>query len=60
MGNHILKIASMNNFAHDVLRIVVNKPERLDIEPRQAAHIATNKSGGLKEERLHNKRNILK
>ena len=58
MGNHILKIAPMNNFTHDVLRIVVNKPERLDFEPRQAAHIATNKSCGLKEESPHNKRNI--
>ncbi|MBL7883567.1 MAG: flavodoxin reductase [Bacteroidia bacterium] len=51
MGNHILKIVSINNLTHDVLRITTNKPVGLDFEPGQAANLAINKSGWLKEER---------
>lgn len=51
MGNHILKIASINNVTHDVLRIVTNKPTGFDFLPGQATNIAINKSGWLKEER---------
>lgn len=51
MGNHILKITSINNETHDVLRIVTDKPIGFDFEPGQAAKIAINKSGWLKEER---------
>ncbi len=51
MGNHILKIASINNVTHDVLRITTDKPEGFDFIPGQAANIAINKSGWLKEER---------
>lgn len=51
MGNHILKITSINNITHDVLRIITNKPEGFDFEPGQAANLAINKSGWLKEER---------
>lgn len=51
MGNHILKIESIDHVTHDVLRIVTNKPEGIDFTPGQAAHIAINKSGWQKEER---------
>lgn len=51
MGNHILKIKSIDNVTHDVLRITTNKPSGFDFEPGQAAKIAINKSGWLKEER---------
>lgn len=51
MGNHILKITAINNITHDVLRITTNKPKGFDFEPGQAANVAINKSGWLKEER---------
>ncbi|MBK8143276.1 MAG: flavodoxin reductase [Chitinophagaceae bacterium] len=51
MGNHILKIVSINHLTHDVLRITTNKPVGFDFEPGQAANLAINKSGWLKEER---------
>lgn len=51
MGNHTLEIKSVDHITHDVLRIVTNKPEKLNFVPGQAAHIAINKSGWLKEER---------
>ncbi|MFA6262250.1 MAG: flavodoxin reductase [Bacteroidia bacterium] len=51
MGNHILKIESIDHVTHDVLRIITNKPEGIDFTPGQAANIAINKSGWLKEER---------
>jgi ferredoxin-NADP reductase len=51
MGNHILKIASINNVTHDVLQIITNKPANFDFVPGQAANIAINKSGWRKEER---------
>ncbi|MHB1279464.1 MAG: ferredoxin reductase domain-containing protein [Bacteroidia bacterium] len=51
MGNHILKITSINKVTHDVLRIVTNKPSGLDFEPGQAGNIAINRSGWRKEER---------
>ncbi len=51
MGNHILKIASINNVTPDVLQIITNKPIGFEFVPGQAAHIAINKSGWRKEER---------
>lgn len=51
MGNHILKIASISNITHDVLRIITNKPEGFNFLPGQATNMAINKSGWLKEER---------
>jgi ferredoxin-NADP reductase len=51
MGNHLLKIASIENLTHDVLRLVTNKPAGFDFVPGQAANIAINKSGWIKEER---------
>jgi ferredoxin-NADP reductase len=51
MGNHILKIASIDKETHDVLRIVTGKPVGFDFVPGQAANVAINKSGWRKEER---------
>lgn len=51
MGNHILKIASIDNVTHDVLQIITNKPLGFKFLPGQAANIAINKNGWLKEER---------
>lgn len=51
MGNHILKIASIDHVTHDVLKIITNKPKGFHFKPGQAANIAINKSGWLKEER---------
>lgn len=51
MGNHILKIATIENLTHDVLKIVTNKPTGFDFVPGQATNIAINKSGWLQEER---------
>jgi len=51
MGNHIIKITSIKNITHDVLQIITNKPEKFNFLPGQAANIAINKSGWLKEER---------
>jgi len=51
MGNHILKVASIKNVTHDVLQIITNKPTGFKFVPGQAANIAINKSGWLKEER---------
>jgi ferredoxin-NADP reductase len=51
MGNHIIKIISIDAITHDVLRIVTNKPERFVFVPGEATHIAINKSGWLNEER---------
>lgn len=49
MGNHILRIITINNLTHDVLRITTNKPIGLDFKPGQAANLSINKSGWLKE-----------
>ncbi|MDP3394993.1 flavodoxin reductase [Sediminibacterium sp.] len=51
MGNHLLKITSINNITYNVLRIVTNKPNGFNFKPGQAANIAINKSGWLKEVR---------
>ncbi len=51
MGNHILKITSISHVTHDVLKITTTKPKGVLFKPGQAANIAINKSGWLKEER---------
>jgi ferredoxin-NADP reductase len=51
MGNHILKIVSISNLTHDVIRFTTSKPVGFDFEPGQATNLAINKSGWLKEER---------
>jgi ferredoxin-NADP reductase len=51
MGNHILSVESVKNLTHDVLEITTNKPKNFTFLPGEAANIAINKSGWLKEER---------
>lgn len=51
MGNHVLRIESIENITHDVLRIQTTKPLRFEFVPGQAAKIAINKGGWVKEER---------
>jgi ferredoxin-NADP reductase len=51
MGNHILSVESVKNLTHDVLEITTNKPKNFKFSPGEAANIAINKSGWLKEER---------
>ncbi len=48
MGNHILKIVSISNLTHDVLRFTTNKAVGFDFELGQAANLAINRSGWLK------------
>lgn len=51
MVNHILKIESISNVTHDVLRIVTNKPEGFEFLPGQATNVSINKESWLKAER---------
>lgn len=51
MENPILKITSISRITHDVLQITTNKPMGFDFVPGQAANIAINKNGWLREER---------
>jgi ferredoxin-NADP reductase len=41
----IVKIVSVENLTHDVLHIVVEKPEQLTFEPGQATDLSINKKG---------------
>ena len=51
MGNPTLKIKSIKNVPHDVLRIDVKKQEEFNFLPDQTINIAINKSNFRKEER---------
>ena len=42
---HILKIESISNITHDVLRIVTDKPAALEFKPGQACKLAIHHSG---------------
>lgn len=43
--SHLTKIKSIENLTHDVLRVVLDKPDGLNYIPGQAADIALNKPG---------------
>jgi ferredoxin-NADP reductase len=45
MKQHIVKIESIDNITHDVLRIVTEKPMRYTYTPGQATEISINKEG---------------
>jgi len=45
MEKHIVKIRSIQHILHDVLQIVVEKPQHFIFTPGQATEIAINKSG---------------
>lgn len=51
MGNHKVKIESINDVTPDVLKIVTNKPVGFDFEPGRATEVAINKDGWLSEKR---------
>jgi ferredoxin-NADP reductase len=51
MSNHTIRIESIDQVTHDVLRITTNKPDKFQFVPGQAANVAINKSGWRKEER---------
>jgi len=51
MGQHIIKIKSVDNVTHDVLRFVTEKPANYNFIPGQAARISINKEGWEKEKR---------
>jgi len=51
MEHQVLKIKSIDNITHDVIRIVTAKPFGIDFLPGQATKIAINKHGWLEEER---------
>jgi len=45
MAKHLVKIKSIEHIIHDVLKIVVEKPQHYTFTPGQATEIAINKSG---------------
>jgi len=51
MGKHIVKVRSIQHILHDVLQIVVDKPQHYNFTPGQATEIAINKSGWEDEKR---------
>jgi ferredoxin-NADP reductase len=51
MESHTLKIQSIQKVTHDVLRIVLDRPEGYTFNPGQATEIAINKPGWTEERR---------
>lgn len=51
MGNHIIRVKTIEMVTHDVLKIVTDKSAKFNFEPGQATKIAINKSGWYNEER---------
>lgn len=51
MVETIVKVKSIENVTHDVLKIVAEKPENFSFKPGQATEIAINKNGWEKEKR---------
>ncbi len=51
MEHCIIKIKSIENVTHDVIRIVASKPSGFDFVPGQAAELSINKSVWVKEKR---------
>lgn len=51
MVETIVKVKSIENVTHDVLKIVTEKPENFSFKPGQATEIAINKNGWKKEKR---------
>lgn len=51
MESHIVQIRSIEKITHDVLRIVLDKPENYTFTPGQATEIAINKPGWQQERR---------
>ena len=51
MAQHIIKIVSVDNVTHDVLRIKTEKPASYSFTPGQATRVAINKEGWEKKKR---------
>jgi len=51
MEQHAVKVKSVENATHDVLRIVLEKPGKYIFTPGQATEISINKDGWIKEKR---------
>lgn len=51
MESHIVKIKSLEKVTHDVLRIVLEKPDGYSFTPGQATEVAINKPGWTEEKR---------
>lgn len=51
MGQHIVKINSVNEVTHNVLRFEVEKPQGFEFTPGQATRVAINKEGWEKRKR---------
>lgn len=51
MEQHIVKVKSVGNVTHDVLKIVTEKPQQYNFTPGQATEISINKKGWKEEKR---------
>lgn len=51
MEQYVVKIKSIDNVTHDVLRIVTEKPQKYDFTPGQATEVSINKNGWQDEKR---------
>lgn len=51
MGQHIIKIKSVDHVTHDVLRFLTEKPESYNFIPGQATRVSINKEGWEKKKR---------
>ena len=51
MEQHLVKIKSINNVTHNVLRIVTEKPQMYNFTPGQATEVSINKKGWQDEKR---------
>lgn len=51
MEKHIVKIESISKITHDVIKIVVERPDRYKFTPGQATEVTINKPNWLKEKR---------
>lgn len=45
MGEYIVKVRSIRHVTHDVLQIVIDKPQHYDFNPGQATDVSINKDG---------------
>ena len=51
MENHVVRVLDVYHVTHDVLRIIIEKPEQYDFNPGQATEVAINKPGWTEERR---------
>ena len=51
MDNYVVRILDINHVTHDVLRIIVERPDQYDFVPGQATEVAINKPGWTEERR---------